>query len=76
MYVLNSSTHLVSPPRLVALLLTAHTTQVTALQWKTVHNNALLITGPPSHVLLQPARREEPCNCVDQAIYTTKMKYK
>ena len=38
---------------------------------QTVQNCTLLITWPPSHVLLQPARREEPCNCVDQAIYTT-----
>ena len=34
---------------------------------QTVHNCALLITWPPSDVLLQPARREGPCNYVDQA---------
>ena len=59
--------HVSKTPPLFSLLLTAHTALVTAVQRQTVHNYTLLITWLPSHVLLQPAQREEPFNYVDQA---------
>ena len=45
-------------PHLCSLLLTTHSTQVTAVLLTTVHKRGILIARLPSHVLLGPTRWE------------------